>query len=111
MAAYQQHTVDNQPLATLHFFNQKFCLVTIRQLSIHENVGMSFWWSDVFPDQLGSWNRAWIWLTQMIIYIVDEQNKSTDGFFGKLGLEERTELEISYQKYLLDQLKTVPSLS
>ena len=36
-------------------------LVTIRQLSIHGNVGMSFWWPDVLPgvNQLGLRKRRW----------------------------------------------------
>ena len=37
--------------------------VTLRQLSIHVNVGMNFWWSDVLPDQtsLDQGRDAGIW--------------------------------------------------
>ena len=38
-----------------------FRLVTIRQLSIHGNVGASFWWRGVLPhtNQLGLGKRCW----------------------------------------------------
>ena len=59
-AASQQHLVDNQPLATfwdLSFshsdasISRKSRLVTIKQLSILEKVGASFWWCDALLHQ------------------------------------------------------------
>ena len=41
--------------------SRKSCLVTIGPLSIHGNVGASFWWWDAFPltNQLGLGKRCW----------------------------------------------------
>ena len=73
-AAFQQHKVDNQPLATRPFWDilfshsdafisRKSRFVTIRQqLSIPGNVGASIWWWDASPhtNQLGLGKRRWI---------------------------------------------------
>ena len=41
--------------------SRKSCLVTIRKLSIHGNIGASFWWRDALPhtNQLGLEKRRW----------------------------------------------------
>ena len=63
------YKVDIQPLATLRIsrlviatntsISRKSRSVTMRQLSIHGNIGASFWWRDAFPhtNQLGFGKR------------------------------------------------------
>ena len=64
-ATSQQHKVDNQPSATLPFWDlsishsdtsifEKIPFSHYQQLCIHGNVGMSFWWLDVLPNWTSS---------------------------------------------------------
>ena len=77
MAAYQQHKVDDQPLATLPFWDFSFrVIVTLHfkkiTFSYHQafprNVGTSLWWQDVLPDvnQLGLGKRRWNLVTSSV---------------------------------------------
>ena len=85
-AASQQHKVDNTHRSTRDFsFNhsdtsisRKFCLVTIRQLSIHRNVGVGFWWRDVLPhtNQLALGKRRWNFRLRTDWYKTDVKPKS-----------------------------------
>ena len=70
-------------------FLRKSCLVTIRQLSIHGNVGTSFLWSDILPDQnqLGLGKRHWIW--QPLQTYISSQHSVHSSYFQVLGSSVR----------------------
>ena len=70
-------------------FLRKSCLVTIRQLSIHGNVGTSFLWSDVLPDQnqLGLGKTHWIW--QPLQTYNSRQHSVHSSYFQVLGSSVR----------------------